>query len=230
MLALRLFYLRLRPLLLALSLGGLLLASWPAWSNWDFDKLLKVAQQKYGANAAKTVSEVQNLLGSLKAAAEPDKLKRVNEYFNRKLAFTDDSALWNAPDYWATPLETIGKQAGDCEDFAIIKYFALKELGVAPEKLRMSYVKAKIGGANSTVTQAHMVLTYYPTPDAEPLILDNLITDIRPASRRPDLVPVFSFNQAGIFTGGGNQPAGSIDRLSRWKDVLLRMQSEGIDF
>jgi hypothetical protein len=94
----------------------------------------------------------------------------------------------------------------------------------------MSYVKAKIGGNNSTTTQAHMVLTYYASPDAEPLVLDNLITEIRPASRRPDLVPVFSFNNEGIFAGGGSQPAGSIDRLSRWKDVLLRMQTEGIDF
>ncbi|QLG87453.1 transglutaminase-like cysteine peptidase [Chitinibacter bivalviorum] len=207
-----------------------LIQALPARSGWDFDKLVKMAQQRYGANASKLMSETQQLLASSKTLAEPDKLKRVNEFFNRRFQFQDDMTIWQQADYWASPLEMVGKGAGDCEDFAIIKYFALKELGVAAEKLRMSYVKAKIGGASSTVTQAHMVLTYYPTPDAEPLILDNLITDIRPASRRADLVPVFSFNSEGIFAGSGNQPSGSIDRLSRWKDVLLRMQADGIEF
>ncbi|QLI82955.1 transglutaminase-like cysteine peptidase [Chitinibacter fontanus] len=208
----------------------LCLLTLPAWSGWDFDKLVKLAQQRYGATAAKLVADTQQVLSASKTLAEAEKLKRVNEFFNRRLQFQDDSTIWQQTDYWATPLETLGKGAGDCEDFAIVKYFALKELGVSAEKLRMSYVKAKIGGSNSTVTQAHMVLTYYPSPDAEPLVLDNLITEIRPASRRPDLTPVFSFNSEGIFTGSGVQPSGSIDRLSRWKDVLLRMQSDGIAF
>ncbi|WP_373973937.1 transglutaminase-like cysteine peptidase [Chitinibacter sp. SCUT-21] len=223
---------RLRNPLIALGVGVLLL--WqviaPAWSGWDFNQLIKLAQQRYGANAAKLMNDAQQVISGAKTLPEADKLKRVNEFFNRRVQFQDDSQIWQQNDYWASPLEMIGKGAGDCEDFAIIKYMALKELGVPAEKLRLSYVKAKIGGSNSTVTQAHMVLTYYPSPDAEPLILDNLITDIRPASRRPDLTPVFSFNSEGIFAGGGNQPSASVDRLSRWKDVLLRMKSDGIEF
>jgi len=208
----------------------LLIQILPAWSGWDFDKLIKLAQQRYGANAAKLMGEAQQVVSGSKTLPEAEKLKRINEFFNRRLQFVDDAALWQQADYWASPLEMVGKGAGDCEDFAIMKYFALKELGVSAEKLRMSYVKAKIGGSSSNITQAHMVLTYYPSPDAEPMILDNLITEIRPASRRPDLTPVFSFNSEGIFTGSGSQPSGSIDRLSRWKDVLLRMQSDGIAF
>lgn len=216
--------------LLFLAILALGVRSVPVWSGWDFDKLIKTAQLKYGGTAAKMVTEVQTLLSGAKTQSEADKLKRVNEYFNRRIAFADDNQTWNNNDYWASPLETIGKGAGDCEDFAIIKYFALKETGVAADKLRLSYVKAKIGGNQSNITQAHMVLTYYATPDAEPLILDNLITEIRPASRRPDLVPVFSFNHEGVYAGTAAKPTASIDRLSRWKDVLLRMQSEGIEF
>ncbi|WP_410499841.1 transglutaminase-like cysteine peptidase [Chitinibacter sp. S2-10] len=202
----------------------------PAWSKWDFDQLTKSLHLKNAAAANKMLAEIQTLFNGAKTQAETEQLKRVNAFFNSKLSFNDDSKIWNTSDYWATPLETISKAAGDCEDFAIIKYFSLKELGVAPEKLRLSYVKAKIGGSNSTITQAHMVLTYYATPDAEPLVLDNLITEIRPASRRPDLTPVFSFNSEGIYAGSGAQPTAAIDRLSRWKDVLLRMKSEGINF
>lgn len=98
---------------------------------------------------------------------------------------------------------------------------------MAPQKLRLTYVKARIGGAASTVTQAHMVLAYYANPAAEPLILDNLITTIRPASQRADLQPVFSFNADGIWVGGGPNPNSSVDRLTRWRQLIDKMKTEG---
>ncbi|MBU1237117.1 MAG: transglutaminase-like cysteine peptidase [Gammaproteobacteria bacterium] len=161
-----------------------------------------------------------------------DKLRRVNEFFNRRIRFSSDTEIWGQSDYWATPMETIAKGTGDCEDFTIGKYFTLLSANIPDQQLRLVYVKARIGGPNSSLSQAHMVLAYYATPDAEPLVLDNLITEIRPASRRPDLTPVFSFNSQGIWQGaaGGTQPsAGGIGRLSRWQDLLQRARGEGFD-
>ncbi|AZN37282.1 transglutaminase-like cysteine peptidase [Iodobacter ciconiae] len=200
-----------------------------AASNLDFDRLQKSLVQRWGQIPVRLFSDWQVLITEARNASEADKLKRINDFFNRRVQFSDDPSTWNAPDYWATPLETIGKGAGDCEDFAIIKYFSLKELGVAKEKLRLTYVKAKIGGSSSNVSQAHMVLTYYSSADAEPLVLDNLLNDIRPASRRPDLTPVFSFNSDGIFTGAAAQPTGPVDKLSRWKDLITKMKAEGYE-
>lgn len=81
----------------------------------------------------------------------------------------------------------------------------------------------------SQVTQAHMVLSYYPTATSEPLILDNLVTDIRPASQRTDLSPVFSFSSENLWVGGSTAPAADATaRLSRWRDVLNRMRAEGL--
>lgn len=174
----------------------------------------------------------QRLLDDARSFPAEQKLQRINEFFNRRLQFGDDQQIWLQSDYWATPLETLAKGAGDCEDFAIAKYFTLLNLGIPNESLRLIYVKARIGGSASTVTQAHMVLAYYPTPDAEPMVLDNLITDIRPASRRPDLLPVFSFNDQGIWQGaGGGAPQGAVGpgRLSRWQDLLQRVHREGFD-
>lgn len=164
--------------------------------------------------------------------AMDDKLRRVNEFFNRRIRFADDREIWGQVDYWATPMETLAKGQGDCEDFTIGKYFTLLAAGVPDEQLRLVYVKARIGGPDSSIQQAHMVLAYYAAPDAEPMVLDNLITEIRPASRRPDLTPVFSFNSQGIWAGatGGTAPsAGGIGRLSRWQDLLQRARREGFD-
>lgn len=196
---------------------------------WDFDRLLKTVHLRYGSTAEILVKDWTGTLSTARNLPEADKLKRVNEFFNRRLRFEDDTAVWGKEDYWATPIEFMGKGAGDCEDFSIAKYFSLRDLGVSQEKLRMTYVRARIGGPSSSITQAHMVLTYYSTPEAEPLVLDNLISEIRPASRRTDLTPVYSFNSDGVFAGGANRPAAPVERLSRWKDLLLRMQSEGME-
>ena len=104
--------------------------------------------------------------------------------------------------------------------------------GVPSNKLRLIYVKAKLKGADGPIQQAHMVLAYYASPSAEPLVLDNLNTTIRPAAQRRDLQPVFSFNSEGIFAGvSGKDPAskGGIGRLSRWEDVLRRINAEGYE-
>jgi len=71
-----------------------------------------------------------------------------------------------------------------------------------------------------------MVLAYYSTPEAEPLILDNLINDIKPASIRNDLVPVYSFNGEGLWLskirGQEGKRIGGADKLKNWQDLLTR--------
>ncbi len=197
----------------------------------DFDKMLALLTQRWGAGPTAKFNAWQSLIQANRSAGDTERLKRTNDFFNRQMQFGDDMTIWGQEDYWATPLESLGKGAGDCEDFVIAKYFTLKEMGVESIKLRLIYVRAKIGSSD-TALQAHMVLAYYPKPEAEPLVLDNLIADIRPASRRPDLVPVFSFNSEGIFTGVSGKdatPAAGTGRLSRWEDLLKRAHAEGFE-
>lgn len=160
------------------------------------------------------------------------KLKKVNEFFNRKVLYTDDQEAWGQSDYWATPMESLARGKGDCEDYVIAKYFTLRNMNVSDTQLRLIYVKARIGGPSSQIQQAHMILAYYPTADGEPMVLDNLITDIRPASRRNDLLPIFSFNGQGVFAGTAANAAlgpGGTGRLTRWQDLLERARREGFD-
>lgn len=198
----------------------------------DFERLQAAAVQRWGGGIMPRFNAWRNLVQAGRAGSDTDRIRQVNFFFNRQTRFGEDEVIWQQTDYWATPLETLGRGAGDCEDFAIAKYFTLLETGVAPEKLRLIYVRAKTGISDSTPTQAHMVLAYYAQPEAEPLVLDNLVDEIRPASRRPDLVPVFSFSRAGVFTGISareSTPAASTGRLSRWEDLLRRAKAEGFD-
>lgn len=186
------------------------------------------AQQLYGPRVVRVYREWQQLVLQLrKEPNEQVRLREVNQFFNQRLQFVDDIELWKQADYWASPLEAMAQGAGDCEDFALAKFFTLRELGVSTTKLRMTYVRARLGGPSSTITQAHMVLAYYAEPTAEPVILDNLITTIMPATQRKDLQPVFSFNGDGIWVGGSATPNTSVDRLTRWRQVVDKMKAEG---
>src|SRR5690606_7170500 len=148
-------------------------------------------------------------------------LKTINNFWNVNVFAGEDIHIWGRKDYWATPLETLGRRAGDCEDYVIGKYFSLIHAGVSSHKLRLIYVRAQVGGRSI----AHMVLGYYSSPDAEPLLLDNLTNVIRPASQRPDLTPVFSFNSEGVYVAGKAQS--SVESIGNWRGLLEKMRSEG---
>jgi len=191
----------------------------------DLDKMQGLAQQRYGSQATETVVAWRKLISDSRALPDLDKLNKVNAFFNRRMLYETDLAIWQQEDYWATPLEIMGRAAGDCEDFAIAKYITLQLLGVSNQNLRLIYVRAKVGASSV----AHMVLGYYPQPSEEPLILDNLITSVRIASQRSDLSPVFSFNNEGLWAGGAaTSSADPTARLSRWRDVLERMRQDGL--
>jgi predicted transglutaminase-like cysteine proteinase len=177
-------------------------------------------EKAYGAGALERIDDWQGLVSNDKSSTDLEKLKKVNDYFNNKIRFANDIDHWNKEDYWATPVETLCSEAGDCEDFSIAKYFTLKALGVSEEKLLITYVKAL------HLNQAHMVLTYYEKPGAIPLVLDNLNGEILPATERPDLLPVYSFNGGGLWTAkqrGKGKFIGGSDKIKLWRDLESRM-------
>lgn len=201
------------------------IADGTAWESWDFVRIIRQAEERYQGryNVRRPLLAWHELIRSAETLPEDEQLEEVNDFFNRRLDFVDDLENWQDVDYWATPVESQLRGAGDCEDYALAKYFTLRRLGVPPERLRITYVKAL------RQNQAHMVLTYYPTPTADPLVLDNLDDRIRRASRRSDLLPVYSFNGEGMYLPGasGGQRVGDSKKLSRWQDLLTKMRAEG---
>lgn len=194
-----------------------------ALAAYDASRVLEAA----AARGPRVVEQAQALVQQIERSGtveELQRLKDINDFFNRRVAFRDDAVTWNLADYWASPLESLEKRAGDCEDYAIAKYFSLAASGVPTAKLRMVYVRARLQGQQL----AHMVLAYYAQPGAEPLILDNLRPEVLPASQRTDLTPVFSFNTEGLWQGVGQVAAGDpLARLSLWRELVAKVRAEG---
>ncbi|OGA45721.1 MAG: sulfate adenylyltransferase [Betaproteobacteria bacterium RIFCSPLOWO2_12_FULL_62_13] len=187
-------------------------------------QIAKLAQQ-FGPVAEERLTAWKDILTNpkYKRLSEQEKLEFVNNFMNQT-RFVDDIQHWGKEDYWATPIEFLSTNGGDCEDFSIAKYFTLRALGVPDEKLRITYVKELV-----IYNQAHMVLAYFPTPDSEPLVLDNINKTIQPASNRTDLLPVYSFNGAGLWLAkeqtGRGQSVGGSDRIGHWRDLQARMRA-----
>lgn len=193
----------------------------------DFSaELLAAIDTRWGAGATDRLSQWQHLLRDNQpaTASAPDRtddlvLKRINDFFNQ-VPFISDQQHWRQPDYWATPIEMLASFGGDCEDYAIAKYLSLKALGIPIEKMRITYVRALAQG------EPHMVLAYYATPEADPLILDNLNGNIRPASQRPDLVPVYSFNDDDLWLPGSAGRKGGAGNVRLWRDLRDKLAKE----
>lgn len=184
------------------------------------DQILELVAKQYGNRAKALIVNWQSIVDRNQHSSERQKLEVINKFINKN-RFVDDLTHWQKKDYWATPIEFLATRGGDCEDFAIAKYFSLRALDVADSKLRLTYVKSL------RLNQAHMVLSYYPSPTAEPLVLDNLMDKILPASRRKDLQPVYSFNGDGLWlakTRGEGRRMGDAEDLNLWRDFLERMK------
>jgi predicted transglutaminase-like cysteine proteinase len=209
-----------------LALVALSLAALAAELDTITDPQIGKLAQQFGPTAKTRLSDGRTLVTTPKNKAlqqEREKLELVNDFMNRT-PFVADAQHWGKEDYWATPVEFLSTHGGDCEDFSIAKYFALRSLGVPDEKLRITYVKEIV-----VYNEAHMVLAYFPAPDAEPLVLDNINKTIRPASTRTDLVPVYSFNGSGLWLAkdqtGRGQSVGGSDRIGHWRDVQARLKA-----
>jgi len=213
------------PLWLVAAMVLLTLLNVQARDSFRLDQeLLDTVVQNYGGHAKQRLLDWQSLINDDQSSNDLERLQKVNDFFNRQ-EFISDLLLWKDKDYWATPVEFLAQNGGDCEDFSIAKYFTLKKLGVDENKLNLTYAKAV------ELNQAHMVVTYYGQPEAEPLVLDNLIDEIKPASLRPDLLPVFSFNGIGLWLAkerGRGKLVGNSSRYKHWQDLLGRMP-EGLN-
>lgn len=131
------------------------------------------------------VPEWLNMISSMRGHAPREQIAVVNDFSNR-FRYVLDQDNYGRSDYWAIPREflTLG---GDCEDFAIIKYFSLRQLGVPAESLRVVVVQ------DANLRIPHAVLAVYMRDDI--FILDNQVREVISHNKIAHYVPVFSLNE-----------------------------------
>lgn len=186
------------------------------------ESMLARLHEHYGEDAHQRGVQLNRLLNDARSMPEQQQLVEINEFFNQFI-YTEDKDQWDQLDYWATPEEFIGTHQGDCEDYVIAKYFALRSLGISEQKLYLTYVKS------TTLNVSHMVLTYFRTPKSIPLVLDNYDHRIFPANQRKDLLPVYSFNVKSLFltnpsAGLGRKLPSDKVQNSKWKSLLNSLE------
>jgi predicted transglutaminase-like cysteine proteinase len=189
------------------------------------EQLLAFLRQHYGERGNQAYAEWKRLVDANLGATPIQKLARVNDFFNQRIQIGDGRQIWGRPDYWATPGEVLGGGRGASEDLAIAKYFTLLALNLAPEQLRLVYVKPR-GGVQSG--QLRMVLAWYEASGRDPLLLE--AGPVLAAGKRPDLQPVYSFNSLGVWDETAQAAAaGDPGRLATWEDTLRRARAEGFE-
>lgn len=115
-----------------------------------------------------------------------DQIRKVNSYVN-KVRYVEDNQVWNKSDYWATPAEFFARGAGDCEDFAMAKYHALRVLGFSKDQMRLVVVQDLIKNI------PHAVLVVYTNNGT--YILDNQDKAAKRADRVSRYKPIYSINE-----------------------------------
>lgn len=192
-------------------------------SDFSFTpEYLRELASRYDSDVTDRFLAWQKLISDGRSDSDWQRIHNTNQFANSKIAFLSDLDNWQQNDYWATPVESLALAKGDCEDYAIFKYMTLRAMGVEEDKLRLMYVRAL------SVNQPHMVLIYLEQPDQYPLVLDNLTDVILPANKRPDLVPVYSFNGQGLWMAkaqGRGKKVPNSPGVKNWQILLDRIEA-----
>ncbi len=121
-------------------------------------------------------------------------VEAVNKAVNHRLTYRDDSRIFGTADYWATPAESLSRNAGDCEDYAILKRAALRALGVPESDMYLVVLR------DLAVRADHAVLAV--RIDGQIKILDNRNDQLSTDRGQSDYRPIFSFNGQNAWTHG----------------------------
>ena len=139
----------------------------------------------------------------------PSVITEVNDKVNQ-LPYETDKQNWGQKDYWATPKEFYARRRGDCEDYAIAKYFALRKIGIPASQLLLTAGIISGGG--------HMILLYKDKGII--YVLDNIEKDVAPLNNYMTFHILYLLNENNVIIGNVKYPA---QALYKWNQVLRRM-------
>lgn len=186
-------------------------------SQEEYENILKSTN---ASQISARLVKYKRLLDKAKDFNTIKKLSYTNSFYNKILPVNDDTK-YKVDDYWATPKEFLIEGRGDCEDYAIAKYFTLLSLGIEKNKLFLAVVKVK------NATNYHMVLLYIKNKNSMPLVLDNLSFKVVPFNKRPKLKPKFIFNEKEAYILKNKKIYKKVKinwgKEDKWENILKRV-------
>lgn len=172
------------------SFGGL-----PRWERVlsrleQEGELFKLCDENIDYCSSPALAGWRDFMSEQQGLTRLQQVKAVNKFVNRWPYITDDQ-LWGLSDYWATPMEFL-EHSGDCEDYSILKYISLRELGVPAEDLRILVVRDVVRDI------AHAILGV--RVDGKWMILDSLFTAVLGHDKMLQYTPYYAVNEESRWT------------------------------
>lgn len=155
--------------------------------NPDFEKKIQKNSRAYY-----TLKDYVRFLNEISALNQTQKILKVNSYINQIVPMYD-ADNYNHEEHWASTYEFLSKGGGDCEDYVIAKRYTLELLEIPSKDMFFTVVKEKFFGGD------HMVLSLHVNKTKQPIVLDNLSTNVMEIKKRVDLEPIFFFNEFGFY-------------------------------
>lgn len=186
--------------LMILSFAGSAEARMFGYSEEEHDDLTQFTKwesvlNKYNDEVASQNSGLSKMVAGLQGMANmtpEQKIRAVNAYINNSIAYNPDSMVWGRSDYWAAPGETFARGEGDCDDYAIAKFFALKMLGFKDNDMRIVILR------DGRKNEIHAVLSL--NYGGSNYILDNQSEYVVQDTQISYYTPIYSLSERGYWT------------------------------
>ncbi len=160
------------------------------------------------------LKDYEKFMNTIKSKSKNEQIKLINSHLNSMRARFDGKK--NVDDYWSTRGEFLSRGGGDCEDYAIAKYYTLKDLGLKDKDMCLLVVREKYSNSY------HMVLGVW-TNSSVPIILDNLSFKILPFTKRVDLVPKYCINEDGYYSVNKKGEKKKLNIIFRAYENMLKL-------
>lgn len=154
-----------------------------------FKKWESVHEKYAQEQGTPAIGRLQTVIDNAQNASSiAQKLAVVNRSVNHLIKYRDDKMVWGTQDYWASPAEALAKGQGDCDDYALMKFFALREAGVSADDMRIVILKDNLHN------QLHAVLAV--NVDGTNYILDNWQDTVFEDTQNPYYKPIFALSES----------------------------------
>lgn len=135
-------------------------------------------------------------------------LAQVNILVNSNIEYAYDITQYGVDDYWASPQEVVANGKGDCEDYAFLKRDILIKMGIPKERFKIIHADViESSSVASPMVEQHIVLAYYRDEQSNnPIILDNMRTEVMYLRSRTDFHLNYVFDESTVWEAKGKKP------------------------